>query len=301
MDEISVSVADLIERYAAAQGALQQIEERLRLSPVAAPWKIRMSVAEKYALSRIDGVFLDEADISVDGRGTVSTSLHDPTCYQIVRSQPISLTALTQDPLSVSNWLGVNLDNQDSSDVLRRISSWQSKVNQIAPTPPLLHSASLAYYWRQARPIGRGDTLASLLVGDRWGAGRWNGSSGGLTAIGLERTHQAWKLATIDEFRLSWLNAVRQGAKAHLDLETRLRAYAVRVTALLEGRKRSTNLEALTRLAMTRPRVDSVIVARILKLTPAGAIKLLTAAVDLGLLIEMSGRSSFRTYSIPVS
>ena len=44
----------VIAHYAAAQSALERLEERLKLSPVRVPLRSRMQIAERQALARMD-------------------------------------------------------------------------------------------------------------------------------------------------------------------------------------------------------------------------------------------------------
>ena len=46
-----------------------------------------------------------------------------------------------------------------------------------------------------------------------------------------------------------WLEAIRQGAQAHLDLELRLRAYAVRAAQFLQAKRRPGRLKDMLLLA----------------------------------------------------
>lgn len=184
---------------------------------------------------------------------------------------------------------------------LERIMAWQGASAAFAPSPPLLGGAHLARLWRAHAPLGQGDLAASLLIGDRWGPGRWDGSKGGLVAMGLEGNQQPWKVAEGEQLEHVWLEAIRQGAQAHLDLELRLRAYAVRAAQFLQAKRRPGRLKDMLLLAMIRPRVTSSMAAKALGITSAGAIKLLTIAAEAGLLVERSGQASYRHYAIPVA
>lgn len=302
----------LILAYAEAQGALERLEERRRLSPVRYPWRIRTLIAERQALARIDNSPIDDLDFAIDGRGAVSTSAFDLSHWRQSVGVPITLDALLNDGLEVLRWLGVVPPNgadpasilrsgRNATDALPTVVAWQRDVVALTPSPPLLHSAQLFQLWRCHAPIGQGDLVASLLIGDRWGPGRWTGSAGGLIALGLDSGGAAWKRATGDRLDWLWLDAISIGARTHLELETRLRAYAWRAAQHVERRRRPGRLKDVLRLAMAHPRISSGSVAKALGLTSAGAIKLLTIAVGEGLLIEQSGQVSYRSYALPVS
>lgn len=302
----------LIQAYGQAQGALERLEERRRLSPVRHPWRIRTSIAERQALARIDNSPIDDLDFAIDGRGTVSTSPFDLSHWQHAIGRPISLNTLLNDDMGLLRWLGIlpsaNAGPASASswarnpiDMLPAIAAWRREVGFLPPSPPLLHSGRMARLWQRHAPIGQGDLTASLLIGDRWGPGRWAGSTGGLIALGLDSSGTAWKRAVDEQMDWIWLDAISAAAHMHLDLEMRLRAYAARAALHVERRRRPGRLKDVLRLAMAHPRISSSSVAKALGLTSAGAIKLLSIAEAEGLLIEQSGQASYRSYALPVS
>lgn len=290
-----------LESYAFAQAALERIEERRRLSPVGGPWKIRMKIAERQALARMDGHDLSGSDFQVRGTGRVSASEYDVTSWADAIGNSISLDQLITDSIAVMAWLGIPETMGGFSAIPDAVARWQAEIANLPYAPPLLQSARIALLWRKHLPLGRGDLLASLLIGDRWGPGRYDGSIGGLTALGLEAEQTHWRLANGAAFDQIWLSAIRRGASLHLDQELRLRSYAQRAHYIVDQERRPGKLGALISLAMARPRITSSIVARELDVTPAGAIKLLTRAEERGLLIEQTGYSAYRSYSIPVA
>lgn len=299
---ISPSRSDLLAAYADAQGALVRVEERLRLSPVRWPWKARMAFAERQALAAFDAVDFPDDALAVDRRGRVGSTAYDLTHWKAAIGVPISLDAVTHEPAVVLAWLGGD-DTlpRDKEDVLAAIARWQAACHALPPSPPLLHAGRIAALWRGHAPLGRGDRVASLLIGDRWGPGRWNGSIGGLTALGLRVGLGAWAIARDTELDRLWLAGIRAGGEAHLAWEVRLRAYAQRAAAFLAMRRRPGRLKEVLLFAMARPAVSSAQVADKLDLTSAGAIKLLAHAVEAGLLLEQTGQASYRRYAIPVS
>jgi hypothetical protein len=301
------SVYQTLLSYATAQSSLERLEERRKLSPVRAAFRVRAQIAERQALARLDHMPLQEADVRVDGRGAVSTTAFDLSRSRQTVDTPITLDALIQDGLAVLEWLGVPpthasaLPYADPLEMQARVKAWQSDVAQFLPSPPLLGSAHMARLWRVHAPLGRGDLIASVLIGDRWGPGRWTGSSGGLIAMGLERIQRPWQRAHGEALEQFWLAAITQGTQLQLDLELRLRAFAARATQFIEARRRPGRLKDVLYLAMARPRITSGNVAKALGLTVAGAIKLLTIATEAGLLIERTGQASYRSYAIPVA
>lgn len=299
----------LLMAYADAQTALACVEERLRLSPVRHPWKTRMALSERQALAGIDSYELPEEAITIDSRGRTMTNAYDLTHWKHAIGMPITLDAIMADPAALLAWLGAGTSTSDHSIPSRRdawemriaIESWSKACRALPPSPPLLHSGRIAALWRQIAPLASGDVVASLLIGDRWGPGRGNGSQGGLTALGLKLAGGSWKIARDNELDQLWLTAITGGANAHLELEVQLRSYAGRAAHRLADRRRLGRLKDVILFAMARPAITSSQVAKQFSLTSAGAIKLLTIAVAEGLLIERSGRASYRSYKIPVS
>lgn len=299
----------LLLAYADAQTALGRVEERLRLSPVRQPWKARMALAERQALAGIDAYELPEEAVTIDARGRASTSAYDLTHWKHAIGMPITLDALIADPSALLAWLGTETGPSDPNvsgrretwEVHQAIEAWSKACQALPPSPPLLHSGRISALWRQFAPLARGDVVASLLIGDRWGSGRWTGSQGGLTALGLQRAGGPWKIASGRDLDRLWLGAITAGAKAHLEWEVQLRGYAQRAAQHLEERRRAGRLKEVIQFAMARPAITSSQVAKQFGLTSAGAIKLLTTAEAEGLLIERTGQGSFRSYQIPVS
>lgn len=299
----------LLLAYADAQSALARVEERLRLSPVRQPWKARIALAERHALAGVDAYDLPEEAIRIDARGRTATSAYDLTHWKHAIDMPITLEALMTEPSALLAWLGAETGPSDQPTPSHRepwemhpaIEAWSKACQALPPSPPLLHAARIAALWRQHAPLARGDIVASLLIADRWGPGRWNGSQGGLTALGLQRAGIPWKIASGRALDHLWLRAIQVGANAHLELEVQLRGYAQRAAQHLADRKRPGLLKDVILFAMARPAITSSLVAKRFGLTSAGAIKLLTTAEAEGLLIERTGQASFRSYTIPVS
>ena len=273
----------------------------MRLSPVRAAFRVRAQIAERQALAAIDVAPLSDHDIEVDGRRVVKTSVFDLSIGRRLVGTAISLDAMTGDAAAVLDWLGVDGGAADFGDRVARVESWQRAIEGWRTSPPLTGGAHLGASWRLHAPLGQSDLAASVLIGDRWGPGRWDGSQGGLVAMGLDRQQSGWRVARGEELEALWLDAIRSGAGMLLDMEQRLRGFAGRARHFLESRRRPGRLGELLHLAMVRPYVTSAMAARQLGLTSAGAIKLLTIASDAGLLVERTGQASYRHYSIPVA
>ncbi|UZW57994.1 hypothetical protein NUH86_22195 (plasmid) [Sphingobium sp. JS3065] len=295
--------------YAEAQAALARLEERLRLSPVRQPLRARIALSERQALAAIDMADLPEEAVVIDGRGRLTTSVYDLTHWKHAIGMPITLNALVTDASALLQWFGMDmtqprqnaLGHREAWELTSAVEAWSKACKALPPSPALVHSGRIAALWRQHSPLGRGDVVASLLVGDRWGPGRWKGSQGGLTALGLKLAGGRWKVARDTELDRLWLDAIAAGANAHLQIEVQLRGFARRARMHLAVRRRPGRLKDLLSFAMARPAITSGEVARHLGLTSAGAIKLLLTAELEGLLVERTGQASYRSYMVPLS
>jgi len=140
----------------------------------------------------------------------------------------------------------------------------------------------------------------SLLIGDCWGPGRWNGSQGGLVAVGIRLIEQEWEQAVGQEWDRLWLKAIKAGAYSHLDLETRLREFALSTGDLLTERQRRGRMRSLLLFAMTRPFITSGDVVKRFGMARGSAIRLLKQAAAEGHLAEIVIRENHSRYRIPV-
>ena len=296
----------LLLAYAQAQGALERLDDRMRTSPVRYPWSRRTAMMERRALAWVDDFDLPEEALIVDGRGWVRTSDYDLTHWKAAIGTPIGLRSILEDAGALLDWFGCGETNQtpndrDRWDMITQVEQWARACRALSPSPPLIAAARMAALWRKHTPLGRGDVVASLLIGDRWSAGRFDGSHGGLVALGLKYNGDPWKTASGPSADHIWLQAVAAGARAHLDLESRLRLFAGRAGEALKRRRRPGRLKDVLLLAMEQPAVTSAMVASRFGLTSAGAIKLLAIAQEEGLLLERTGQASYRSYAIPVA
>lgn len=295
--------------YAQAHAALDLLADHLAHSPVKAPWATRMAVVERHALAWIDNVMTSQDTMRIDSLGRVASTAYDLTRCRHAIGAAVPLVTISHNAQALLCWLGyadgpeqdMDHDVQDRPSILHAVEQWMAACRQLPPSPPLLHGCAIAMLWRQHNPLAQGNLVASLLIGDRWGPGRWKGSIGGLVANGLKAIGGPWRLATSDRLERLWLAAILAGARAHLDMEKRLLSFADRARFSLERRKRSDSLKDLLLFAMARPSVSSAQLARHLGMTSAGAIKLLRTAVEEGLLIELTGQASFRRYMVPIS
>jgi len=95
------------------------------------------------------------------------------------------------------------------------------------------------------------------------------------------------------------LKAVRRQAEDGLERLDRLEASARRSALAIAQEHRPGKLADLARLALTRPCLAARSLAPLVGVTVSGAGKLLERATALGIMVEISGRGSWRTYVAP--
>lgn len=95
------------------------------------------------------------------------------------------------------------------------------------------------------------------------------------------------------------LKAVRRQAEDGLDRLERLEASARRTALAVAAEHRPGKLADLARIALTRPCLAARSLAPLVGVTVSGAGKLLERATALGIMAEISGRGSWRTYVAP--
>lgn len=95
------------------------------------------------------------------------------------------------------------------------------------------------------------------------------------------------------------LRQVVRSAEDGLERLERLETGARRTAAAIAAERRPGKLAVLGRVALSRPCLAARSLAPLLDLTVSGAGKLLERATGLGLLVEVSGRESWRTYVAP--
>lgn len=95
------------------------------------------------------------------------------------------------------------------------------------------------------------------------------------------------------------LKQVRRAAESGLEQLNRLEAYTLHAAASIAAEHRPGKLADLGRIALARPCLAARNLAPLLDLTVSGAGKLLERATRLGLLVEISGRETWRSYVTP--
>lgn len=95
------------------------------------------------------------------------------------------------------------------------------------------------------------------------------------------------------------LKQVTRAAEDGLERLDRLETATRRAAATVAAEHRPGKLIDLARLTLTRPCLAARSLAPLLGITISGAGKLLERATALGLMVEISGRESWRTYVTP--
>lgn len=265
--------------FGEAMGAIGRLDARISASPVAAAWHTRASWGGYATALRLQRHEIDEIDafsfltgVSIAGRPPIATHGRPFDDYSDwIRSlgQPKS-----------RHW------RDDLPFTFNTPASW-------GEAPPLIRALTMLDVWSRNDPTVKvwlgfprlvagmgltGAPLPSLVIGDA-----------SLRTLYGSRERQLRRL----------LKAVRSSAAEGLDRLERLEAWRLEFAAVVAREHRPGLLPHLGQLALARPLVSARLTADILGITLSGAGKLLTRAASNGLLVEVSGRASWRLYVTP--
>ena len=308
-DELST-----LKAFGNASSALARLEERLQLSPVAEALRARLRFMEQGALAWIDGDILDVDAMALNfGRGARSIRRWPHRFAPMFgRPFPAGRPPVADDILK---WLNVDgaegnaderlweiIDYRSRDAICEKVEAWRRKAEVAYDLPRLIAGADIARAWHAVSPLARGNTLASVMIGDRWAFGRTTLSSGGLVAIGLKATGKRWEIScgrdddAAKGSRTIWLNAIVAAAQEGLGLEQRLRLYAQRVERHMSARRSSSRMPDLIKLAMRSPSITLPYTVETLGISKQAAHALLELASATSLLRETTGAASYRRY-----
>lgn len=180
-------------------------------------------------------------------------------------------------------------------DEAERLSRWRDTVSEADALPPSLGAAILWEAWETLEPLQRQHWLGSILVGSYL---RLTGKvtthlfafNVGLKAIGRER-----RRSPIDTTRIiAFLDALSSAAEAGMKELDRLGQAKDQMERRLRNRRSSSRLPDVVELVLSRPIVSVAMIAKEAKVTPRGALNLVS---ELGVR-EMTGRGRYRGWGV---
>lgn len=265
--------------FGEAMSAIGRLDARISASPVAEAWRSRASWygyatalrLQRYEIDEIDA-FSHTTQFAIAGRKPVATAQGPFEAY------PNWLLSLQQR--NQRHWregLPFSFDPPDSwSEAPRLIRAltlldvWSRKDESL--------DAWLAFPHLLARLELTETPLPCLVVGDS-----------ALRTLFGPRERQLKRLLT----------ALRNSSSEGLLRLERLEKWRLSLAAVLADERRPGLLPELGRLALVRPLMSARSVSDALEITLSGAGKLLARAASKGLLVEVSGRASWRVYVTP--
>lgn len=265
--------------FGEAMGAIGRLDAKISASPVAAAWRTRSSWGGYATALRLQRYEIDEIDafsfltgFPIVGRLPIATHGHPFDDY------PDWIRSLGQ-PKS-RHW------RDDLPFTFDTPASW-------GEAPPLIRALTMLDIWSRKDSTakvwlrfphllaGMGLTatpLPCLVIGDA-----------SLRTLYGARERQLKRL----------LKAVQSSAAEGLERLERLEAWRLECAAVLAREHRPGLLAQLGKLALVQPFMSARLTADTFGITLSGAGKLLMRAASKGLLIEVSGRASWRLYVTP--
>lgn len=270
---------DLAGALATASAGLAALNARVSASSVGSAWRLRASWQGYAKALSLNNIEMDEIDIIAAHCG-----------IRLTNRKPLPTT---DNPLDdFPTWAAQMMERSGRH--------WRENL-------PFTFDAPLG--WNEAPSLVRALTLLDHWVRvDRskapWLAlptilGRMDLTTSSLPCLVAgdpgQRVLQGPRPALLKRL-LKQLTRASQEGLVRLD---RLEEIVQRSAAVIAGEHRPGQLAALGRLALSAPCLAARNVSPILNLTISGAGKLLTRANRLGLLVEVSGRETWRTYVAP--
>lgn len=271
--------AALAHALANASATLARLDARVCASPVSAAWKLRASWTGYAVALQLQQSPLEEIDIIAE------------RCGLRLPARPVPRTE--DEPFAAyTPWLA-------------RLH--QPEGRHWAEDLPFTFDAPAG--WREAPALIQALTLLDQSArADRTSA-PWLAFPLLLRRLGLTRTALPCLVAgdaaqrTLRDARPALLKRLlkqlTRTAEAGLERLDRLEAYMRRAASVVAGEHRAGKLADIARIALTRPCLAARSAAPLLGITISGAGKLLERATALGLMAEISGRGSWRTYVTP--
>ncbi len=265
--------------FGEAMAAIGRLDARISASPVAQPWRNRTvwkgySTAlqlQRYEIDEID-VFSQATGVPIAGRPSVATAGRPFDAFGEWKH--------SFDRATVRHWregLPFSFDPPDT---------WSK-------APPLIRALTLLDIWTRQDPSPRpwlcfpqllasmnvvASALPCLVIGDL-----------SLRTLHGPRERQLKRL----------LKALRSTAADGLKRLDRLEGWRLNFAAVLAEESRPGLLRDLGKLVLSQPLVTARLIADTFEITLSGAGKLLARAAAHRLLVEVSGRNSWRLYVTP--
>lgn len=267
---------DLAAALAEAAAALARLDARICASSWAPAWRLRASWAGYAAALRLQAFEVDEIDIishasglQLAGRPRLETA-----------TDPFAALAPWQAGLSEKegrHW------REDLPFTFDAPAGWTE-------APALVRSLALLDAWV------RSDKTSAPWLGFPVMLARMGLTTRPLPCLVLGDPGQRFAVGPRPALLKRLFRQLRRAAEDGLVRLDRLEDHARRTTAMITAERRPGLLADLGRLTLTQPCLAARTLAPLLGLTISGAGKLLERATRLGVLVETSGRATWRSY-----
>ena len=266
----------LARHYGGTVDAIARLDARISVSPVLSAWQTRAAWRGYASALSAQRVEIDEIDV------------FSLACGIALPGRPPIVT--TADPLAnFTSWVA-NLDEPSKDHWRDALPFTFDPPEGWHAAPPLLRALTLLDIWaRRDSSIAVWLALPTLLQG-----------------LGVTQTKAASLVVNEPALRslfgpreahlLRLMKLLRNAARDGLTRLERLEDWRVKYGAVLAARRRPGLLAPLGALALRRPLLSGSYVAEKLGVSVSGAGKVLERATRENLLVEISGRRSWRRY-----
>lgn len=321
MDSLPVPWSPLVGPWERAENALARLDQSLAAGALAAAWGARASLAEAAASAWLDGAAVPLEDLVLHDADT-SPRLPSPALFK-ARSVLLARRALARrtpaEVLTVAGILALHRrrrhpeENEEGEkaergrsagegrgDAEQRLAAWLRRVADLDSVPALPAAAVAFQAWCADPPVTHGHGILGRLLIPVMLHARGKTRHHTLTfATGLQQVWPGPRRGTPIESQLAAiLDAITAAAVHGLEAHRRLIVAKHALARPLAGRRSSSRLAALAELLLEQPLVSAPMAARHLGLSLRGATLLIEELVRAGCVVERTGRSRYRAFSL---
>jgi hypothetical protein len=270
---------DLVGALADAAAAIARLDARIGASSLAPAWTLRASWAGYATALRLQQLPLEEIDIIAEQCGLrLAGRAPPPTADAPFAAYPLWLARLAEP--AGRHW------REDLPFTFDPPAGWEE-------APDLVRALTLFDAWARAdRTLAPWLAFPTLLR-------RMGITASPLPCLVAGDPGQRFALDPRPALLKRLCKQLRRAAEDGLARLDRLERHARRSAAVIAGEHRPGKFGDLGRIALSRPCLAARTLAPLLDLTVSGAGKLLERATRLGLLVETSGRGTWRSYVTP--
>lgn len=180
-------------------------------------------------------------------------------------------------------------------DEAERLSRWRDTMSEADALPPSLGAAVLWDAWETLEPLQRQHWLGPILIGSYLRSRGKVASHLLAFNVGLKAISRERRRSPVHTTRLiAFLDALSSAGEAGMKELDRLGQAKDQMERRLRNRRTSSSLPDVLELVLARPIVSTAMIAKAAKVTPRGALNLVS---ELGVR-EMTGRGRYRGWGV---